>query len=343
MTATDTSGVAVAPDETTQTMRFAKALNHTLARLLEQDERVFLLGEDIVDPVGGAMQVTRGLSTRFGRERVRETPISEQAIVGAAIGAALAGRRPIAEIMIMDFYAVCLDQLVNHAAKLRYMSGGRTPVPMTVRGMATGGLQMGSQHSQMLESWLVHTPGLKVVVPSTPADAKGLLTACVADDDPCVFIEMAALYSMSGEVPLGDHVVPLGKAEVKRRGSDVTVVTYGRQVHDALAAAVQLDGEIDVEVLDLRTLAPLDEPALLESVARTRRAVVVHQAVGRGGFGAEITTILQRELWGTLAGPVLRVTGADTPVPYAKVLEQRHLPSVDGIVAACRQACGEKA
>jgi acetoin:2,6-dichlorophenolindophenol oxidoreductase subunit beta len=337
------AAVAPAPEEKTQTMRFAKALNHTLARLLEQDERVFLLGEDIVDPVGGAMQVTRGLSTRFGRERVRETPISEQAIVGAAIGAALAGRRPIAEIMIMDFYAVCLDQLVNHAAKLRYMSGGRTPVPMTVRGMATGGLQMGSQHSQMLEAWLVHTPGLKVVVPSTPADAKGLLTACVTDDDPCVFIEMAALYSMSGEVPLADHVVPLGTADIKRPGRDVTVVTYGRQVHDALAAAAQLDGEIDVEVLDLRTLAPLDEPALLESVARTRRAVVVHQAVGRGGFGAEIAAILQRELWGTLAGPVLRVTGTDTPVPYAKALERRHLPSVDGIVAACRTACGEKA
>jgi len=327
--------------EATQTMRFAKALNHTLALLLEQDERVFLLGEDIVDPAGGAMQVTRGLSSRFGRERVRETPISEQAIIGAAIGAALAGRRPIAEIMIMDFYAVCLDQLVNHAAKLRYMSGGRTPVPMTVRGTATGGLQMGAQHSQMLEAWLVHTPGLKVVVPSTPADAKGLLTACVADDDPCVFIEMAALYGLSGEVPLGEHVVPLGTADVKRPGRDVTIVTYGRQVHDALAAAARLEGDIDAEVLDLRTLAPLDERAILESVGRTGRAVVVHQAVGRGGVGAEIAAILQRELWGTLVAPVLRVTGLDTPVPYAKVLEQRHLPSVDAIVAACRTACEE--
>jgi acetoin:2,6-dichlorophenolindophenol oxidoreductase subunit beta len=338
MTATE----ATVADPTVETMRFAKALNHTLARLLEQDERVFLLGEDIVDPVGGAMQVTRGLSTRFGRERVRETPISEQAIVGAAIGAALAGRRPIAEIMIMDFYAVCLDQLVNHAAKLRYMSGGRTPVPMTVRGTATGGLQMGSQHSQMLEAWLVHTPGLKVVVPSTPADAKGLLAACVADDDPCVFIEMAALYGTQGDVPLGDHVVPLGKADVKRPGRDVTVITYGRQVHDALTAAARLEGEIDVEVLDLRTLAPLDEAAVLESVARTGRAVVAHQAVGRGGFGAELAALLQQELWDILAGPVLRVTGADTPVPYAKVLEQRHLPSAEGIEAACRQACEAK-
>lgn len=338
MTATE----AAVAETTVETMRFAKALNHTLALLLTQDERVFLLGEDIVDPAGGAMQVTRGLSTRFGRERVRETPISEQAIVGAAIGAALAGRRPVAEIMIMDFYAVCLDQLVNHAAKLRYMSGGRTPVPMTVRGTATGGLQMGSQHSQMLEAWLVHTPGLKVVVPSTPADAKGLLTACVADEDPCVFIEMAALYATKGDVPLGDHVVPLGKADVKRPGRDVTVITYGRQVHDALAAATRLEGEIDVEVLDLRTLAPLDEAAVLESVARTGRAVVAHQAVGRGGFGAELCALLQRELWDTLAGPVLRVTGADTPVPYARVLEQRHLPSAAGIEAACRQACEAK-
>jgi len=327
------------PTAETQTMRFAQALNATLAGLLEQDDRVFLLGEDIVDPVGGTMQVTRGLSSRFGRERIRETPISEQAILGAAIGAALAGRRPIAEIMIMDFYAVCLDQLVNHAAKLRYMSGGRTPVPMTVRGMATGGLQMGAQHSQMLEAWLVHTPGLKVVVPSTPADAKGLLRACVADDDPCVFIEMAALYSLAGDVPVADYEIPLGRADIKRPGADVTVITYGRQVHDALAAAARLEGEIEVEVLDLRSLAPLDEPALLGSVARTRRAVIVHQAVGRGGFGAELVAILQRELWGTLAGPVRRVTGADTPVPYAKALEQHHLPSVDKIVAACQAAC----
>jgi acetoin:2,6-dichlorophenolindophenol oxidoreductase subunit beta len=326
-----------------KTMRMAKALNHTLGLLLERDERVFLLGEDIVDPAGGAMQVTKGLSTQFGRQRVRETPISEQAIIGAAIGAALAGRRPVAEIMIMDFYAVCLDQLVNHAAKLRYTSGGRTPVPLTVRGMATGGLQMGAQHSQMLEAWLVHVPGLKVVVPSTPADAKGLLTACVADDDPCVFIEMAALYGMSGDVPLEYYEIPLGVADIKRPGTDVTVITYGRQVHDALAAAVALEGEIDVEVLDLRTLAPLDEAAVLESVARTGRAVVVHQAVGRGGFGAEIAAVLQQELWGALASPVLRVTGADTPVPYAKVLEQRHLPSVDGIVAACRAACEVRA
>jgi pyruvate dehydrogenase E1 component beta subunit len=323
-----------------RTLRFGGAINEALDLALTENERVFLLGEDIVDPAGGVMQVTKGLSTRHGRERVRETPISEQAILGAAIGAALGGWRPVAEIMIMDFYAVCLDQLVNHAAKLRYMSGGRTPVPLTVRGTATGGLQMGAQHSQLLESWLVHVPGLKVVIPSTPADAKGLLTACIDDDDPCVFVEMATLYSTKGEVPALRHSVPLGRADIKRTGRDLTVITYGRQVLDALAAADHLAGEIDVEVLDLRSLVPLDRDALLESVARTRRAVVVHQAVGRCGFGAELVSILQEELWGDLLGPVRRVTGTDTPVPYAKGLEQRHLPTVDRIIAGCRAACG---
>lgn len=325
----------------TATLRLGQAINHTLDLLLERDERVFLLGEDIVDPGGGAMQVTKGLSTKYGPKRVRETPISEQAIIGAAIGAALAGRRPIAEIMIMDFYAVCLDQLANHAAKLRYTSGGRTPVPLTVRGFATGGLQFGAQHSQMLEAWLVHTPGLKVVVPSTPADAKGLLAACVADEDPCVFVEMAALYSMKGEVPLEYYEIPLGKADIKRPGNDVTVITYGRQVHEALAAAHALAGEIDVEVLDLRCLAPWDEAAMLESVARTGRAVVVHQAVERCGVGAEIVALLQRELWGSLHGPVLRVAGANSPVPYAKELEAAHMPNPERIAAACRAACGK--
>jgi pyruvate dehydrogenase E1 component beta subunit len=326
-------------DDAVRTLRFSGAINEALDLALTENERVFLLGEDIVDPAGGVMQVTKGLSDRHGRDRVRETPISEQAIIGAAIGAALGGWRPVAEIMIMDFYAVCLDQLVNHAAKLRYMTGGRTPVPMTVRGTATGGLQMGAQHSQLLESWLVHVPGLKVVIPSTPADAKGLLTACIDDDDPCVFVEMATLYSTKGEVLAGRYSVPLGQADTKRTGSDVTVITYGRQVLDALAAADGLAGEIDVEVLDLRSLVPLDRDALLSSVARTRRAVVVHQAVGRAGFGAELASILQEELWGDLLGPVRRVTATDTPVPYAKGLERRHLPSVDRIIAGCRAAC----
>ncbi|MGH9008666.1 MAG: alpha-ketoacid dehydrogenase subunit beta [Acidimicrobiia bacterium] len=320
----------------TVNLTMGAAINAALDEALAADDSVFLLGEDIVDPVGGVMQVTTGLSTKYGRERVRETPISEQAIVGAATGAALAGLRPVAEIMIMDFFAVCLDQLANHAAKLRFMSGGRTNVPMTVRCLATGGFQMGSQHSQMLEAWLCHVPGIKVAIPSTPADAKGLLTACVRDDDPCVFVEMAALYAMSGPVPTGEHVVPLGKADVKRPGSDVTVITYGRQVQEALGAAAQLEEEIDVEVLDLRSLVPWDAEAMVTSVAKTRRAVVVHQAVRRCGVGAEVAAFLTEELWGTLEAPVVRVAAKDTPVPFAKELEDFHLPSVADVVDAVR-------
>jgi pyruvate dehydrogenase E1 component beta subunit len=312
------------------------AINMALDEALAADPTVFLLGEDIIDPAGGVMQVTKGLSTKWGRERVRETPISEQAIIGAAIGAAMAGMRPVPEIMIMDFLAVCADQLVNHAAKMRFMSGGRTHVPMTIRCLHTGGFQMGAQHSQALEAWLCHVPGIKVVFPSTPADAKGLLTACIRDDDPCVFVEPAALYGATGPVPAGEHVVPLGRAEVKRPGADVTLVTYGRQVHECLGVAAALEGEVDIEVLDLRSLVPWDAEAMLASAGKTRRVVVVHQAVRHCGVGAEIAAFLSEELWGTLEAPVLRVAGKDTPVPYAKELEDFHLPSAADIVEAVR-------
>ena len=312
------------------------AINQALDEALAADPAVFLLGEDIMDPAGGVMQVTKGLSTKWGRERVRETPISEQAIIGAATGAAMAGMRPVAEIMIMDFIAVAADQLVNHAAKLRFMSGGRTNVPLTVRCLTTGGFQMGAQHSQSLEAWLAHVPGLKVAIPSTAADAKGLLTACIRDDDPCVFIEPAGLYGVAGPVPTGEHVVPLGTADVKRPGADVTVISYGKPVLDCLAAAAELEGQIDVEVLDLRSIVPLDREAVLASAAKTKRAVVVHQAVRRCGFGAEIAALLQEELFGTLEAPVLRVAGKETPVPYAKELEDFHFPQAADIVDAIR-------
>jgi pyruvate dehydrogenase E1 component beta subunit len=314
----------------------AAALNQALDEALAADPTVFLLGEDIVDPAGGVMQVTKGLSTKWGRERVRETPISEQAIIGAATGAAMAGMRPVAEIMIMDFIAVAADQLVNHAAKLRFMSGGRTNVPLTVRCLTTGGFQMGAQHSQSLEAWLAHVPGLKVAIPSNAADAKGLLTACIRDDDPCVFIEPAGLYGVPGLVPTGEHVVPLGQADIKRPGADVTVISYGKPVLDCLAAAAELDGEIDVEVLDLRSIVPLDTEAILASASKTKRAVIVHQAVRRSGFGAEIAALLQEELFGTLEAPVLRVAAKETPVPYAKELEDFHFPQVADIVDAVR-------
>jgi len=317
-------------------MPVAAALNQALDEALAADPTVFLLGEDIVDPAGGVMQVTKGLSSKWGRDRVRETPISEQAIIGAATGAAMAGMRPVAEIMIMDFIAVAADQLINHAAKLRFMSGGRTHVPLTVRCLTTGGFQMGAQHSQSLEAWLAHVPGLKVAIPSNAADAKGLLTACIRDDDPCIFIEPAGLYGVPGPVPIGEHVVPLGSADVKRPGSDVTVISWGKPVLDCLAAAAELDGEIDVEVVDLRSIVPLDIETILASAGRTKRAVVVHQAVRRAGFGAEIAALLQEELFGTLEAPVLRVAGKDTPVPYAKELEEFHLPQVPDIVDAIR-------
>jgi pyruvate dehydrogenase E1 component beta subunit len=292
---------------------------------------VVLLGEDISDP--GVFGVTKGLSTTYGPDRVRDTPISEQAIVGAAIGAALGGLRPIAEIMFMDFLGICLDQLANHAAKLRYMSGGRTPVPMVLRTSVGGGLQVGAQHSQMLEAWLTHVPGLKVVVPSNAGDARGLLASCIADDDPCVFIEQVPLLARRG--PLGEAQVPLGRAAVARAGDDVTVVTYGRQVHDAVDAAEAMAAQgVSVEVLDLRSLVPLDEDMLFERVGRTRRAVVVHEAVVTGGFGAELAARLSEELFGVLVAPVRRVGAVAAPLPYAANLERLALPSAGRVEAA---------
>jgi acetoin:2,6-dichlorophenolindophenol oxidoreductase subunit beta len=317
-------------------MTMVAALNQALDQEMAADDRVFLIGEDIPDPTGGAFQVTKGLSTKYGLDRVLDSPISEQAIAGAAIGAAMAGMRPVAEIMICDFLGVCMDQLANHAAKLRFMSGGATTVPMVVRTMGSGGINFGGQHSQMLEAWLIHTPGLKVCIPSTPADAKGLMTAAMRDPDPVVIIEPCVLYQLKGEVPEGDHLVPLGKSDVKREGSDVTIVTYGRQVHDAIAAAESVSDEASVEVIDLRWLQPWDTEAVIASARKTKRVVVAHQAVQRGGFGGEIAAVVQQELFGVLSAPVLRVAGKNTPVPYATELETFHIPSVGEIVDAIR-------
>ncbi|MFI6865517.1 alpha-ketoacid dehydrogenase subunit beta [Nocardia sp. NPDC050406] len=323
----------------TQPMLGFQALGSALDDALGRDPSVFLLGEDIADPGGGVFKVTAGLSSKYGAHRVRATPISEQAIMGAAVGAAVAGMRPVAEIMLMDFLAVCMDQLSNHAAKLRYMSGGQTSVPLTVRCAAGAGMQFGAQHSEMLEAWLTHIPGLKVVVPSNPADAKGLLTACVFDPDPCVIVEQSLLYFAPPQpVPVGHHVVPLGVAATPRPGRDITLISYGRQVHDALAAAEVLAAEgIEAEVIDLRSLVPLDERAVLESVARTRHAVVVHEAVRRNGFGAELAAMISEELFYELGAPVARVAGANTPIPYAKPLEDAFVPNPDAVVAAVRQ------
>jgi pyruvate dehydrogenase E1 component beta subunit len=321
------------------TVTVRDALNRALDDALARDERVLVLGEDVADPAGGVSGVTKGLSTKYGTERVLDTPISEAAIVGAAIGAALDGMLPVAEIMIMDFIGIALDQIANHAAKLRFMSGGRTPCPVTVRTAVFGGLGSGATHSQSLEAWFMHIPGLKVVVPSTPADAKGLLTSCIFDPDPCVFIETVITYGARGTVPADpSYSIPLGEADVKREGRDVTIVTYGRGVFDALTAAEQLAGEgIDAEVVDLRTLVPLDVPRVLASVRKTRRAVVAHYATRFAGPGAELAATIGQELFGELAAPVERVGARFAPIPAAAALEAVVFPSAGAIADAVRR------
>lgn len=324
-----------------RTMTMSDAVHDALDVALGTDPTVFELGEDIQDPKGGGFGVHKGLEEKYGSERVRCTPITEQAIMGAAVGAAIAGMRPVAEIMLMNFISVAADQLFNHAAKLRYMSGGVTPVPLTVRTVSGAGGGFGAQHSDMLESQLVHTPGLKVVIPATAADAKGLLLSCIFDDDPCVVVEMNPLYfTARDEVPVGDYRVPLGSARIVRAGSDLSVVTYGRQVRECLTIAERLAREgISLEVIDLRSLQPLDTETVFASVAKTRRALVVHEAVKRGGFGAELSAQIHSELFSQLAAPVGRVGGANTPVPYASSLEQAYLP--DGrIEPAVRKLLG---
>jgi len=312
-------------------MSVRSAITLALDEALTSDHRVVLLGEDIAD--NGVFGVTKGLAAKHGADRVRDTPISEQAIVGAAVGGALGGLRPVAELMFMDFLGLCLDQLANHAAKLRYMSGGLTPVPMVLRTAVGGGLQVGAQHSQMLEAWLTHVPGLKVVVPSTATDARALLASCIADEDPCVFIEQVVLLSRKG--PIDDTPVALGVADIKRPGADVTVVTYGRQVHEAISVADTLAGRgVEVEVLDLRSLVPLDQSAVLESVGRTRRAVIFHEAVVTGGFGAELAAGISEALFDRLVAPVLRVGALAAPLPYARNLERLALPGPERLLEA---------
>jgi acetoin:2,6-dichlorophenolindophenol oxidoreductase subunit beta len=277
-----------------------QALNAALHHAMESDPSVIVLGEDVADAQGGGVvKITQGLSDKFGTARVRSTPISEQAIIGAAIGAAIAGLRPVAEIMLMNFTTVAMDMIVNHAAKLRYMSGGQTHVPLTIRTMTGVGFATGGQHSDMLEAWFAHTAGLKVVAPSSPADAAGLLTSCIFDDDPCIFIENLPTYWATGEAPVPGTRIPLGKANVLREGSDVTVVGYSRPIGDIMAVARALEKEnISIEVIDLRTISPWDRKTVLESAAKTGRAVVVHEAARNFGVGAEIVATLQEELFG---------------------------------------------
>ena len=321
-----------------QTISFTDAYRMALEEALSSDPSVLLLGEDIADEEGGGVfKVTKGLSTKYGKHRVRTTPIAEEAIVGAAVGAALAGMRPVAEIMLMNFVTVAMDQIVNHAAKLRFMSGGQTHVPITIRTRSGAGGGTGGQHSDMLEAWFCHVAGMKVVIPSTPADAVGLLLSCIFDDDPCLFIEDSMTRALTGPVPPPGHRLPLGKANVVRTGTDVSVISYGRPVRDSLAIAERLAGEgISVEVVDLRTVSPMDTDCILKSVAKTRRAVVVHEAPRSFGVGAEVTARIQEHLYSDLASPVLRVASRDVPVPFAKVLEQEYLYKPSAIESGIR-------
>jgi pyruvate/2-oxoglutarate/acetoin dehydrogenase E1 component/TPP-dependent pyruvate/acetoin dehydrogenase alpha subunit len=317
---------------------YGQAINEALSQALGADSSVILLGEDIEDPAGGIVKATYGLSTTYGRERVRGTPISEQAIVGAAIGASMTGFKPVAEIMINDFAMVCMDQIANHAAKLRYMSGGRTSVPMTIRTLTAGNIgSFGAQHSQSLEGWFAHMPGLKVVAPSTAADAKGLLLSCIDDPDPCIFLEAMRCYFVPGEVPEAAYRIPLGSAAVARPGKDMTIVSWSWAMQEALAAAEQLAGQgIDAEVIDLRSIVPLDMATVLASVAKTGRAMIVHAAVEFGGFGAELAARIQEAAWADLKAPVMRLGARYTPIPFAQNLEAMHFPDAAGVAAKAK-------
>jgi 2-oxoisovalerate dehydrogenase E1 component beta subunit len=303
---------------------------------MERDERVFVIGED-VGAHGGAFGLTRGLMERFGEERVIDTPISEAAVVGAAVGAALMGMRPVVEVQYFDFLSCAFDQLVNCAAKMRYRSG--LGVPLVVRGPAGAGAHAGPFHSQTPEGSLLNVPGLKIVAPATPSDAKGLLLAAIRDPDPVIVIEHKLLYrSLREEVPAGDAPVPIGKARLARRGKDLTLVTYGAMVHVALeaAAVVAAQDGIELEIVDLRTLLPLDEAAILASVARTGKALVLHEATRTGGPGAEIAALIAERAFEHLDGPVVRVTAPDTPVPVSPPLEEYFLPNAERTVEAVR-------
>lgn len=321
------------PEERKVTM--AAAINEALDVALSVDSSVFLIGEDVADPAGGVFKVTKGLSSKHGVDRVRATPIAEQAIIGAAIGSAMVGCRPVAEIMFFDFVTVAMDQIVNHAAKMRYMSAGHTPSPITIR-TTVGTSRFGAQHAQTLEAWFMHVPGINVVYPSTPQDARGLLLSSIFSDDPTLFIEHSEmLFAVKGPVPEGDVRIPLGVADIKRSGTDMTLVTYGSQVHVAIAAASELVEEgIEVEVIDLRTLVPLDMATVLKSVQRTGRCLITHQATQSMGPGAEISTRITEAIGSSLKAPVRRLGAEFVPVPFSTSLNV--YPTALSVAAAAR-------
>ncbi len=314
------------------------AINEALRQEMRRDPNVYVIGED-VGVFGGCFGVTAGLIDEFGPERVVDTPITESAIVGNALGAAATGLRPVAEIMFMDFVGVTMDQIYNQAAKMRYMFGGKAKIPMVIRAACGAGGSAAAQHSQSLEAWFMHVPGLKVVAPSTAYDAKGLLISSIRDDNPVIFVEHKFIYDLEGEVPEDAYTVPLGKADVKRQGSDVTIIATMAMVHRALEAAEELSKEgISVEVVDPRTLQPLDGETIIESVKKTHKVVIVHEAVKFAGPGAEIAAMIAEEVFDYLDAPIKRVAAPFTPVPFSPVLEQEYIPSKEKIIAAVREA-----
>jgi pyruvate dehydrogenase E1 component beta subunit len=323
-------------------MTYREALNHALREEMERDDRVFLIGEE-VGVYGGAYKVSQGLLEKFGERRVIDTPICESGFTGVGIGAAMVGLRPVVEMMTFNFALVALDQIVNHAAKIHYMSGGQFTVPLVIRGPGGPAHQLAAQHSQSMETYFYHVPGLKVVRPTTPRDAKGLLKSAIRDDSPVIFIESEVLYGVKDEVPDdADFTIPLGVAEVKREGRDLTAIAYSGMYYKILAAAEEVertDG-ISVEIVDPRTLRPMDTATILASVRKTHRVLVAESGAGFAGMGSEIAAFVTEEAFDDLDAPVMRVTGANAPMPYARNLERLKTPSKERIIEAIRRACG---
>ncbi len=318
-------------------LSYREALNQAMREEMQRDPRVFLIGEE-VGYYQGAFKVSKGFVEEFGTERVRDTPITEAGFTGLAIGAAMAGLRPIVELMTFNFGILALDQIVNNAAKIRYMSGGQISVPMVIRGPGSAAHQLAAQHSQSLEAWFCHVPGLKVIAPATPHDAKGLLKAAIRDDNPVIFIEAQLLYGTKGDIQEGDYTLPIGKAEIKREGKDVTIAAYSKMLLLALEAASELakDG-IDAEVVDLRTLKPLDVATLVQSVKKTGRLVIVEEGWRFAGLGAQIAESVYSTVFDALDGPIVRVTGEEVPMPYSRPLEDLAIPDRTRIIQAVKQ------
>src|SRR5881398_1805890 len=321
-------------------LSYREAVRDALSRAMRQDDGVFVMGEDIAE-MGGSMGVTAGMLDEFGAERIRNTPISEIAIVGAGIGAAMQGMRPVVEVMYEDFLTVSMEQIVNQAAKHRYMSGGQLKVPLTIRTQGGAGWSPGAQHAQQVEAWFVHVPGLKVVFASTPTDVRGLLWSAIHDDNPVMFFEHRTLYGIKEDVPDELDPIPIGHARVHREGEDVTVIATGRLVHEATAAAMEAEKSgVSVEIVDPRTLQPLDEDALVGSVKKTTRCVVAHEAVTRMGFGAEVASVVQYGAFDYLDAPVERVGARFTPLPFAPVMEEWCVPHADDVLEAVLRTVG---